>query len=251
MNLDITGLDLARDNNLPVELRKKESGWYMGDWPADAAAIQETRDIIRSARLVRKISDRRETYSGFEVTRAKGMIVNIISSNNEDIIVFIGRNSAGNDMNFVRIGGNPAVYLADGMNRERLIKDRDSWKDKSVIRTEWDSIEAISIKTPVEMFSVSRGTTNWAGAVDRLKGLKASGFIEKVEENADIFTVPYVEIKLHKAEGSAEKYIIFKKDAVYLAKPSELNIVYEVEPARVETIKDLVGREKVHERYKR
>ncbi len=226
-NIEIKTIEIGKGKNEVIKLSKDKNIWHVGRWPADVNTVNKILESIKKIRLADIISIRREKYPDFEVPRESGVVVNMITSKNDKVKLYVGKRSAEWTKSFLRIENNPAVYLIDSVNKS--IFDAD-FKDKTVIRINKDKIEMVEINYDGKSFSFDNSHSDWDKLLTALN-LKAIDFIEDIKK----IKKSYMEINL-----KSNLYQIIKENEKYFIKPSASELIYEVNSKDIEKIRDLL-----------
>ena len=116
------------------------------DYPVDSAAIQTAIEKLKSLKKDDLISQNPQKQTELEVDSAKGVFVEIKNDKGASIgALYIGKNGANWDQNFVREKGSNDVYLAGGSVRTAFFGDRKRWKDKTIVKFDKAFVKKLQI----------------------------------------------------------------------------------------------------------
>lgn len=113
-----------------IELRKEDGNWYSGGWTADIEAVNRVLSSIKEINPEEVVSTRKDVYPDYEVTPGSGVTVSVWSFKKKEIRFYVGKRSVEWTKSFLRIEGDPAVYLV-GVNKEMFVTDESYWKEKN------------------------------------------------------------------------------------------------------------------------
>ncbi len=235
--MKITGIDIAECKKDPIKLRKEKKDWYIGMWPADPVRINNVLDSVQKISLGDIISVRREKYADFEVTRSSGIVVNLIGLKKNSAKLYIGKRSSEWVHSYLRIEGNPAVYLVSMVNKSMFNVSESFWKDKRIIRTDIEQLKSVGLHYENKKYTIYKDTVSWVKTTNVLKNIKAIGFHEDIKNYKGFLKNPYIKIELSPEKGSEKGCSIIKQENKYFAKPSGMEVVYEVS---AENVKELL-----------
>lgn len=238
--LQINEIEIEKAETEVIRLKKANEEWYIGKWPVDSDIVDRAIEGIRKIRLEDIISTRSEKYTDFEVTSASAVVVNLTSSGNDRVKLYIGKRSSEWTKSFLRLGGDPAVYIVDSVNKGMFKADEKYWKEKEIIGYEKNEIKEVNIEYNDNSFTVNKGTDTWTDMVRELKYLKAVEFVEDFDKYKNKFDNPHMRIDLKLADEISSSYLIIKDENKYFMKPVDLELVYEVKEDRVNRIVKII-----------
>jgi Domain of unknown function (DUF4340) len=116
------------------------------EYPAYSAAIQTALDKLNSLKKDDLISQNPQKQAELEVDSAKGVFVEIANDKGKSVgALFIGKNGANWDQNFVREKGSNDVYLSGGSVRSAFFGDKKRWKDKAIVKFDKTFVKKLQI----------------------------------------------------------------------------------------------------------
>jgi hypothetical protein len=115
------------------------------DYPVDSAAMQAAIEKLKSLKKDDLISQNPQKQAELEVDSAKGIFVEIRNEKGKSVgELYLGKNGASWDQNFVRAKGSNDVYLAGGSVRPAFA-DKKHWKDKTIVKFDKSFVKKLQI----------------------------------------------------------------------------------------------------------
>ncbi|MFH1415497.1 MAG: DUF4340 domain-containing protein [Elusimicrobiota bacterium] len=228
-----------------TELEKKDDGWYVGKWPADNKASKNIITALGDLQLEDIISTRKEKYGDFEVDEESATVVTAETDSGNSIKIYVGKRSAEWTRNFVRIEGDPAVYLTRSISRQ--MADRE-WRSRNIISDpDNGTVEETEIEYKDRKFSLDKSTQAGENIRDNMRRLTASGFVDEpgkdIEEH---FNDAFMKIKLKYRSGPDAVFTALKIDDKAYLKAENTGLIYEIREDALDKLTEAIENNKEH-----
>jgi hypothetical protein len=145
-----------------VVLARRDSSWTVNGHPAARSAVTELftalRDTTSRAELV---AERPASHAGLGVDSAKGTRVRLLRRDSVLGDFIAGQRSADMDGGYVRLAGQPEVYLVRSGLAGLLERGPDEWRDHRIATVAVDSIAAIQVQRGKRSYKLSKEGKGW------------------------------------------------------------------------------------------
>ncbi len=171
-------------------LEKKGGVWRVTDpvdWPADEGSVLRVLSGLKGLILESEITRRPESYAQYELVEGKETHLSVWEKGEKSPVeLFLGKNAGFTDRAYVRVGKDPAVYIAAGMSREAADFPAVRWRDRSVMdrtdivrvrRTEGEG--SVHLEKSSSSWTVDGKPSAWASScVSTIRSLTADDFVD-------------------------------------------------------------------------
>lgn len=156
-----------------ADMRKSGDSWQIslpdGSYAAAAAPqVSQALDRLKSLKALQLVSQKEEQWASYGVADSNGLRVEAYTGGRQQAVLVLGRQqyaAAGAGGTFVRIGNEPAVYLAEGMLLSSFSRNPQDWRDKTVLRGNSESWQSLSLAFPGDSaYQLVRSGVRWTFA---------------------------------------------------------------------------------------
>lgn len=146
--------------NVKYTILNEKDKWVIGadKFPADSAAVNDIEKKFKEIEITDQISEG-EYYEKYDLTPDKYFEITIVKDKSQVRKIFIGKKGATQHHTYVRIGGLPGVFLADGTFESITAKSLNDLRDKDVLKLDPDLVESINIAYKGKLFSLKKETS--------------------------------------------------------------------------------------------
>lgn len=225
--LKISQFEISYGNEETTVLKKEKNKWFSDRWPLDEIVMEELIKSVKNIALEEIISNRRENYGIYNVTRTSGVVVNLGIQKDQRVKFYIGKRAAEWNKSYFRLEGDPAIYLIKSVNQNMFRKGKIEWLDKKVFKEEKDKINRIIINKSGQTYEVTNSTNSFHELISNLESLTASSFVDNV--TGIDFNNPQMQILIHKFARKPHMYLIAKDSTGITCFRNEQNmLVYQM-----------------------
>ncbi|MBW1648605.1 MAG: DUF4340 domain-containing protein [Deltaproteobacteria bacterium] len=143
---DITRIRIERPDTAPVELKKIDAIWRVGEelFKADADKVNGMLEIIETLELTALASETGQ-YARYHLDEAQRIRVQAWAGDRLQRDFAIGKTAPTYRHTFVTVAGDEKVYHARKDFRGRFDRDLDQLRDKRVMAFDRETIQAVSL----------------------------------------------------------------------------------------------------------
>ncbi|MBM4166876.1 MAG: DUF4340 domain-containing protein [Ignavibacteria bacterium] len=260
----ITKIEIKRnESDKSVSLELVDSKWKITspiNYLADASSAQRIIDGAAKFKISSLISNNPGKQKQFQVDDSSGTQVTITEKGGKSTTMILGKTGATYSEIYVRMQKSMDVYLAEGFDSYSLNKNVKDWRDRTIYKTERDSIKVITISsvakdekkktlTPEE-FTMVKDSANWKienDSVDMnnvnsllgaLSNFRCDDFVDSNITFSEI--LGSVKVKSNSPAGIEETALMFypmENDSMkYYVRTSSLSQVFQVSKWTVQNL---------------
>lgn len=185
-----SGLDsvLVAGGGDSVVLRRRDGAWRVNGYPADTARVAALRRTLGGDADVELASRNPENHPAMGVDSAGARRLVLAGGDAEPVRLLVGDRGPYSSSVYVRVPGTDPVYLVGGELGRLVRRDRDGWRDRTVVAVDTARVAAVRVRRGDTTYGLRRSGGGWtldgdsvppAGArrlLDDLAGLEAGGF---------------------------------------------------------------------------
>jgi hypothetical protein len=167
-----------------VEVVKTDEGFWRLRSPVQAEVDTATKSALLNRlgdiEIENMISSRPDRYARFQVDSIQATYVRFETP--EPLELYIGKSGPDFQSRYVRVGGDPNVYLANGVPTADATLDR--WREKSLWSNPKESVSAATVATPESSYRLVREPGQWTvdhgDASSPADSAKVSRFLDRI-----------------------------------------------------------------------
>ncbi len=186
--IDQTSIDkiVIINKKVPIVLHKENQNWLIGKecYIADIQKISNMLQDMHNLELTTLVSENKD-YARYWLDKEDGIIVSMFIGNKKQIEVVIGKLGPNYSSTYVRIEGNPNIYLARGNLRLSFDVDVDEIRDKKILSFKDVNINKLLInyRAKVILFDKEKEKKKWSTEITPL--LNQLNNLECITYNVD------------------------------------------------------------------
>jgi hypothetical protein len=143
-------------------LARRDSSWTVNGHPAARSAVTELFTALHdTAGRPELVAERPASHAGLGVDSAKGTRVRLVRGDSVIGDFIAGERSADMDGGYLRLAGQPEVYLVHGGLPGLLERGPDEWRDHRIATVPVDSIAAIQVQRGKASYKLSKDGKGW------------------------------------------------------------------------------------------
>jgi len=162
---------------------KKEGGvWKMYrpvQWKADGARIEQLITRLKETILENPITDKEERYKDYGVG-GEGDYIKAVSAGGREFTIYKGKRGPRYSFIYVRRKDDAVVYLVNSRFADLLPRNRDDFRDKTVVSVPRDDIKEVRWESEGKSFAVSRRKDGWYAGERKLPDEKVNPYIARI-----------------------------------------------------------------------
>ena len=181
----ITSLEIIRPENQRVVLSSVDGVWRVIE-PMDAAAdqnnVESALNRLADLKVARVVATQPGNYARLQVDEANA--VQVIAKAGEETLTRLMVGKYGNGLTMLRIDDYPEVFGASGSLRYAFDRELKSWRDRTVVRVDAATVQAIRFESANGTFQFQREADGWAV----VEGQKALGDFDPKQVTGSLST---------------------------------------------------------------
>lgn len=238
--LDSVIVESAEDT---VRLRGGE-GWAVNGREAVADAGETLQNALQDARVGQLVSRNPENHDRLGVAEGQGHLARFYVGDTARLSLILGDAAGGFGDAYVRRAGDDEVHVLEGTLVNLLRRGVEDWRNKEILATAREDVQAIEFAYPEETFRAVRDSAAWrlepggvevrsdaiAPLLSQLVNLRALGFAaDSVADGLD-WTAATARVRVVGPGGSdlAELSFLAREENGYFARRSDKPVVYTV-----------------------
>ena len=153
---EVTKVQLGQDEKSATLLQTDDQTWVLeqDNFPANTAQVEKILQAVADLSLSAMVSES-EQYARYDLTEPKVIEVKAWSEGELKRHFFVGKAASTYQNSYIRMDGDPAVYMAQSNLRLPLNQDASSLRDKTVLTFSPKDITRITLTTPKESVHLS------------------------------------------------------------------------------------------------
>ena len=168
-----------------IQLAKQNGLWSLTQPvsdPADAAVVDQLLSLLENLRHDSKItpstaSKEADQLKEFGLDESE-LSIKLSSEGAKDTELLLGKDSAIEGKFYVRLQGQPAVYVIRNALRNQLTRKADDFRDHKLASIPTQSVQKLTVKTNEGELELERKNSHW----DLIKPMRARGADSKVND---------------------------------------------------------------------
>jgi hypothetical protein len=201
-----------------VRLERRADGWTVNGYPADTSLLRRGLTDMEAAAAGRLVARSPSNHARLGVAEGGSRLVEIGTEAAPSIAFHLG--GSGREGRYIRLPGEPAVYVVAAEAVGWLDRTEDEWRDKTITAVDTGSVRKLVVRRRSEEFAVTLveadSATRWmiddavadsatvARMLETVSDLRASGFPTDSLALAADFEHPDAVLDLYEgAEASA------------------------------------------------
>jgi hypothetical protein len=177
---------VVKKGNTTTTLEKRDHLWYLldkEDYPADPTIIEGVLKKIKDFKKINLASRKKDKHSLFEVKEGIGIEVSLYGSEKKELARFLmGKNGPDFLSTYIRKADADDVYLYDDYLRADFDKQKNNWRDKTILAFNPNEVATLTIskvkeKETIVLLKDTQG--NWQ-LEEPISSLAENPAIEKI-----------------------------------------------------------------------
>nr|WP_321410735.1 DUF4340 domain-containing protein [uncultured Carboxylicivirga sp.] len=189
-------------NGKPIELKKENDSWkvlYEGkSYQGDKSLIENLIHQVNGLKPLRLAAQNKERWVNYKVTDSLATKVQLMNSGGELATLYIGKFSyqqpkqtammqqnpymqqRGTMTTYVRSGNDSEIYAVEGFLGSSANRDANSFRDKTIVKLDKESINKIDFATPESSFTMVKNENTWMVDGTALDSTKVAKYLTEL-----------------------------------------------------------------------
>jgi len=154
-------------------LQRIDAGWQVSTagqdtvYAADSSAVQKLLSNLAALKTGTVVSRNSKRHALYEVSPETGLLIEVADNAKRPLAsLLIGKNGPNIFSTYVRAADSDAVYLVDGILKDKVSKTLNEWRDKNIFALEPGAIHAYTVAGDTRL-NLQKSSGEWqAGDVE-------------------------------------------------------------------------------------
>ena len=154
-----------------IVLQRIDAGWQVSAgqdnaYAADSSAVQKLLTTLAALNTGSVVSRNSKRHALYEVSPETGLLIEMADSAQRPIAkLLIGKSGPNIFSTYVRAADSDAVYLVDGILKDKVSKTLSEWRDKSLFELEPGALHSYTVSGDMRLSLQKKSGTWQAGDV--------------------------------------------------------------------------------------
>jgi hypothetical protein len=210
-----------------VVLARRDSSWTVNGHAASPSVVKDFFTALGdTASRAELVAERPASHAGLGVDSAKGIRVRLLHGDSMIGDFIAGQRSADMDGGYVRLAGQPEVYLVRSGLAGLLERGPDEWRDHRIASVPVDSVAAVQVQRGARSYKLAKDAKGWTltpgGPADTAAAaqlrqafgeIDAAGFATAAQADSARFGRPDRRVTALRSDGTPLLRLVFDSTA--------------------------------------
>jgi hypothetical protein len=234
-----------------IQLTRDGASWSVNGYPAIGARVAEALDAATDTTAAPElVAENPTSHQQLGLDSAQARSLTILTGPSTALTYLVGKRGASFASAYIRRPGRNNVFQVNGTLVDVVERSVEDWRDRTIVRTDPDSLGAIEVEWKGGSYRLTRRDTTWvlgdnlpadAAAVNRLtaryRTLETNGFVTAAESDSADFAFPDRRVRLLDLKRQAMATLLFDSTASgFWVRRDTVSTVFRLDRATVEQL---------------